>query len=209
VKHSLKHYHNVILHFIVLCARQISRQTLKFYLQWNGHVYSRELQNWQASSEHIMPSYSRTAFTLGPHNRPESDHCAGARERPNERVAKKGVIQLVIRPPLTDEMISECPKLASASCDNWMVMYAPNAYTANARADADLPCVFPLVKGLNACKCPHSWLVWSHHGGTYSDTHGDSRRQRFSIDDYTSFRRRELNRCHRHAIQSSLCCEWF
>lgn len=143
--------------------------------------------------KHIMLSYSCIAFTLGPHDRPESDYCVGAREKPNERVAKKGVIQLVIRPPLTNEMISECPKLASASCDNWMVMYAPNAYTANARADADLPCVFPLVKGLNACKCPHSWLVWSHHGGTYSDTHGDSKRQRFSIDDYTSFRR-EINR---------------
>lgn len=82
--------------------------------------------------KHIMPSYSRMAFTLGPHDRPESDHCIGARERPNERTAKKGVIQLVIRPLLTDEMISECPKLASASCDNWMVMYAPNMYTVPA-----------------------------------------------------------------------------
>ncbi|KAF7405056.1 hypothetical protein HZH68_004345 [Vespula germanica] len=29
--------------------------------------------------------------------------------------------------PLTDEMISEWPKLASASCDNWMAMHASNS----------------------------------------------------------------------------------
>nr|KAF7431904.1 hypothetical protein H0235_004828 [Vespula pensylvanica] len=79
--------------------------------------------------------------------------------------------------PLTDEMISEWPKLASASCDNWMAMHASNScvvcwekrgeggmgssgdggdggrnrglYHTGTRilADSDLPCVFPLVKG--------------------------------------------------------------
>lgn len=109
---------------------------------------------------HSSGAYYAVVFVHSIHSRT----ARSARKRPlcrregeTERAScKKGVIQLVIRPPLTDEMISECPKLASASCDNWMVMYASNA---NAHADADLPCVFPLVKGLNACKCPHSWLV--------------------------------------------------
>jgi len=124
-------YRNVIPHFVVLCARQISRQTLKFYLQWNGHVYSRELQNWQTSSE----AYYAVVLVHSIHSRT----ARSARKRPlyqregeTERAScEKGVIQLVIRPPLTDEMISECPKLASASCDNWMVMYALNAYTVH------------------------------------------------------------------------------
>lgn len=160
--------------------------------------------------KHIMPSCSRIAFTLGPHDRPESGYCADVRERPNERVAeKKRVIQLIIRPPLTDEMISECSKLASASCNNWMVMHAPNAYTANARADADLPCVFPLVKGLNACKCPRSWLVWSHHG-RYIFRY--TRRQQTTAVFHRwlyflpSRRRREINRRRWYEIQSSLSC---
>ena len=43
-------------------------------------------------------------------------------------------------------------------CDNWMPRHVRRIRTA-----ADSPRVFPPVKGLNACKCPASWLVWSHH----------------------------------------------
>lgn len=32
-------------------GRVISRQTGKFYLQWNARVYDRELQNWQQTAE--------------------------------------------------------------------------------------------------------------------------------------------------------------
>lgn len=32
-------------------SRVISRQTSKFYLQWNTRVYDRELQNWQPTAE--------------------------------------------------------------------------------------------------------------------------------------------------------------
>lgn len=43
-------------------------------------------------------------------------------------------------------------------CHNWMPEHVRRRMRAQLAA-----LLFPPVKGLNACKCPASWLVWSDH----------------------------------------------
>lgn len=61
-----------------------------------------------------MPSYSRAQHSLMDRTIGPKATIVPGREGETERaeLQKKRVIQLVIRPPLTDEMISECPKIS-------------------------------------------------------------------------------------------------
>lgn len=77
-------------------------------------------------------------------------------------------------------------------CHNWMPEHVRRRMRAQLAA-----LLFPPVKGLNACKCPASWLVWSDHcsssprrNATFSPSNHDScvSRRCFlinPIDDYT------------------------